>query len=79
MAERPQLPTAPDTVKWYHHIMAAFHKQRMVYYERSHIEALFEAALPGCEIVWEKPKEQTRNKVWETWLITSVWKQRPGH
>jgi hypothetical protein len=60
-------------------IMAAFHKQRMVYYERSDIEALFEAALPGCEIVWEKPKEQTRNKVWETWLITSVWKQRPGH
>ncbi|HEX6387106.1 MAG TPA: hypothetical protein VF177_20770 [Anaerolineae bacterium] len=52
-------------------VMAAFHQQRMVYYDSSDIAALFAAALPGSEIIWEIPREQTRNKLWGTWLILS--------
>ncbi len=50
-------------------LMAAAHRQRVVYYERQHIEALFQATIPGSEIVWSVPREQTRHKVWEVWLI----------
>lgn len=50
-------------------VMASFHRQRMVYYERSHIEALFKGTIPTSEIVWELPREETRNKLWGTWLI----------
>jgi hypothetical protein len=52
-------------------IMAAFHNQKMVYYTLSDIEALFQAAVPGSEVVWHKPRAETRNKMWETWLIFS--------
>lgn len=57
-------------------VMAAFHQQRMVYYDSSHIAALFAAALPGSEIIWEIPREQTRNKLWGTWLILSLARTR---
>jgi hypothetical protein len=50
-------------------IMAAFHRQRMMYYEYDDIETLFAAALPGSRIVWTKPRTETRNKLWETWII----------
>lgn len=61
-APGPKLPYLPG-------VMAAFHQQRMVCYERRHIEALFQAAMPGSQIVWTIPRAQTRNKEWETWLI----------
>lgn len=57
-------------------VMAAFHNQRMVYYTLSDIQALFEAAVPGSEVVWHKPRTETRNKLWETWLILSKTKNR---
>lgn len=50
-------------------MMAAAHKQRIVYYERQHIESLFQATIPASEIVWSIPREQTRHNVWEVWLI----------
>lgn len=53
-------------------VMAAFHQQRMVYYDTSNISGLFAAAVPGSEIIWEIPREQTRNKLWGTWLILST-------
>lgn len=49
-------------------IMAAFHEQRMVHYDRHHIEALF-STMPTAKVVWEKPREATRNQMWATWLI----------
>jgi hypothetical protein len=49
--------------------MAAFHRQRMMYYKREDIEGLFAAAVPGSRIVWSKPRLETRNKIWETWII----------
>ncbi|HVO68716.1 MAG TPA: hypothetical protein VMT24_01640 [Aggregatilineaceae bacterium] len=49
-------------------VLAAFHHQRMVYYERSHIEALLREVVPGSEIVWSIPREQTQYGP-ETWLI----------
>lgn len=52
-------------------VMAAFHRQRMVYYDRAAIARLFNTALPGSEIIWEVPREQTRNKIWSAWLILS--------
>ena len=58
----PVLPTLPG-------VMAAFHGQRMMYYTYEDIEALFAAALPGSSIVWSKPRQETRNKIWETWII----------
>lgn len=61
-APGPAIPTLPG-------VMAAFHEQRMVYYERHHIEALFAATMPNYQIVWEKPRNQTRNNIWATWLI----------
>ena len=51
--------------------MAAFHNQKMLYYTQSDIEALFKAAVPGSEVVWQKLRPETRNKVWATWLILS--------
>jgi hypothetical protein len=56
------LPTAPG-------VAAAFHGQRMMYFERVDINALFAAAIPGSQIVWSKPRQDTRNKMWETWII----------
>lgn len=50
-------------------MMAAFHNQRMQYYQRENIESLFDATIPGSRIVWEKPREQTRNKIWGTWIV----------
>lgn len=50
-------------------VMAAFHHQRMVCYERHHIEALFATILPTAQIVWEKPRATTRNQIWSTWLV----------
>jgi hypothetical protein len=52
-------------------IMAAFHDQKMVYYTHSDMQALFSAAVPGSEVVWHKPRAETRVKMWETWLILS--------
>src|SRR5690606_37340010 len=52
-------------------VMAAFHEQKMVYYTLADIESLFQAAVPGSEVVWRKPRTETRNKIWETWLIFS--------
>jgi hypothetical protein len=52
-------------------LMAAFHDQRMVYYTLADIKALFQAAVPGSEVVWHKPRSETRNNMWETWLIYS--------
>lgn len=57
-------------------VMAAFHDQRMVYYTLSDIQSLFESAVHGSEIVWHKPRAETRNKLWETWLILSEAKNR---
>jgi hypothetical protein len=59
-------------------VMAAFHDQRMVYYTRADIEALFQTAVPGSEVVWSKLRAETRNKLWETWLITSETSKRKG-
>jgi hypothetical protein len=50
--------------------MAAFHNQKMIYYTLADIEALFKAAVPGSEVVWHKPRAETREKRWETWLIS---------
>lgn len=50
-------------------VMAAFHQQAMFCYEKRHVEALFQAAMPGSEIVWTIPRTETRGKEWETWLI----------
>ena len=50
-------------------VMAAFHQQRMVGYDREHIEALFQLTIPGSHIIWEKPRTATRNQMWSTWLI----------
>lgn len=52
-------------------VMASFHNQKMVYYTRPDIEALFQAAVPGSEVVWCIPRAETRNNMWETWLILS--------
>jgi hypothetical protein len=57
-------------------VMAAFHEQRMVYYTLADIETLFQAAVPGSEVVWRKPRAETRNKIWETWLVLSEAKTR---
>jgi hypothetical protein len=50
-------------------VMASFHQQRMVYYTDEHVIALFHNALPHSEIVWQRPRKETRNKLWGTWLI----------
>lgn len=52
-------------------VMAAFHNQRMVYYTLADIEALFKAAVPNSKVIWHKPRSETRNNMWETWLIFS--------
>jgi hypothetical protein len=52
-------------------LMAAFHNQRMVYYTKEDIQGLFQTAIPGSEIIWTKPRTETHNKMWETWLILS--------
>ncbi len=52
-------------------LMAAFHNQRMVYYTLADIKALFQATVPNSEVVWHKPRSETRNNMWETWLIFS--------
>jgi hypothetical protein len=59
------------TIPFFPALMAAFHNQRMVYYTLADIEALFQTAVPGSEVVWHKPRSETRNKMWETWLIVS--------
>jgi hypothetical protein len=41
----------------------------MMYFEREDINALFAAAIPGSHIVWSKPRQDTRHKMWETWII----------
>lgn len=51
-------------------VTAAHHQQLMVYYQTQDIEALFKTAVPGSRIIWEKPRSQTRNKLWGTWLIS---------
>jgi hypothetical protein len=48
----------------------------MVYYTLADIEALFQMAFPGSEVVWHKPRSETRVKMWETWLILSEAKTR---
>jgi hypothetical protein len=60
-----------EKIPFFPALMAAFHDQRMVYYNLSDIEALFQAAVPGSEVVWHKPRKETRNNMWETWLILS--------
>jgi hypothetical protein len=60
-----------DTLPFLPALMAAFHDQRMVYYTLADIIALFQAAVPGSEVIWTKPRSETRNKIWETWLILS--------
>jgi hypothetical protein len=62
----------PDkAIPFFPSLMAAFHDQRMVYYTLADIEALFRSAVPGSEVVWHKSRAETRNKMWETWLILS--------
>jgi hypothetical protein len=62
----------PDkAIPFFPSLMAAFHDQRMVYYTLADIEALFQSAVPGSEVVWHKSRAETRNKMWETWLILS--------
>lgn len=62
----------PDkAIPFFPSLMAAFHDQRMVYYTLADIEALFQSAVPGSEVIWHKPRSETRNKMWETWLILS--------
>ncbi len=51
--------------------MAAFHNQKMLYYTESDMKALFDAAVPSSEVVWFKPRSDTRNNSWATWLILS--------
>lgn len=60
---------APGSLAFMPGVLAAFNQQRMVAYERGDIASLFEATMPGSEIVWTIPSTQTRNKYWETWLI----------
>jgi hypothetical protein len=62
---------APGNLPFMPGVLAAYNQQRMVAYKRQAIEALFEATMPGSKIVWTIPGAQTRNKVWETWLIHS--------
>jgi len=50
-------------------VMASFHNQRMFYCDSGHIDALFKDSFPNSEIVWEMPREKTRNNIWGTWLI----------
>lgn len=57
-------------------LMAAFHQQRMVYYDTEAVQALFETAVPGSQIVWEAPRSETRSKIWGTWLIESTARSR---
>lgn len=59
----PTLPFLPS-------LLAAFHNQKMIYYTLSDIEALFQATVPGSEVVWLSPRAETRHKRWETWLIS---------
>lgn len=78
---RLQLPSDKDvgfvfngpaaSIPFFPGVMAAFHAQKMVYYTLADIEALFRTAVPGSEVVWYKPRAETRNKMWETWLIFS--------
>lgn len=37
-------------------VMIAFHEQRMIYYERSHVEELLRQTQPDARIVWELPR-----------------------
>ena len=50
-------------------MMAAFHKQRMVYYNTESIRLLFDECIPNCEIIWKIDREDTRNKTWGTWIL----------
>ena len=49
-------------------VMAAFHNQRMVYYDTEAIQSVFAQALPGSQIVWTRPKEETQFDL-ETWVV----------
>ncbi|MBN2386065.1 MAG: hypothetical protein JXB85_03535 [Anaerolineales bacterium] len=49
-------------------MLVAFHNQKMIYYESSDIEALFQQALPGSQIVWSVPRKQEASDV-EVWLV----------
>ncbi len=53
-------------------LMASFHNQRMVSYDDEAVEALFSTTVPGSEVVWRIPREETRNQMWSTWLIEST-------
>ncbi len=57
-------------------LMAAFHQQRMVYYDHAAVQTLFAATLPGSDIVWEIPRSATRNGIWGTWLVESTARSR---
>ncbi len=57
-------------------LMASFHNQRMMYYNDESVQALFSTTVPGSEIVWTIPREDTRNNMWGTWLIESTAESR---
>ena len=50
-------------------VMAAFHQQRMVHYNSAAIAELFAKTVPNASIVWQILPEETRTKLWSTWLI----------
>ncbi|GAB4406707.1 MAG: hypothetical protein OHK0039_08580 [Bacteroidia bacterium] len=50
-------------------VMAAFHRQRMVYYDHAHIEAIFAETVPGSRVAWARLRPHTRNNLWGTWLV----------
>ena len=62
------LNSMPQDIPLMPAVMAAFHNQRMVYYNRQTIEAMFAEALPGSKIIWEIPQEESKYGV-AVWLV----------
>ena len=65
-----KIPTLPG-------MMAAFHKQRMVYYNTESIQQLLDECIPNCELSWKIDREDTRNNTWGTWIFKSGGGSRP--
>jgi hypothetical protein len=60
---------APGVMPFVPAVMEAFRKRKIISYQKEHIAALFQKALPGSEIAWTLPKEETRGKTWSTWIV----------
>ena len=64
------LNSMPQDIPLMPGVMAAFHNQRMVYYDRQTIEAIFSETMPGSAILWEIPQEESRYGV-AVWLVNA--------